>query len=1299
MKFDFCAIKERKTKDDDGPVLEVYPDFRLIRSKDLMVRGKSFYAIWDEEANLWSTDEYDVPRLIDAELWKRTEELRKTFEGRVRPKLLGDFNSGSWLKFRQYINSISDSATQLDESLTFANSEVKKSDFVSKRLPYSLSKGDISAYDEVISTLYEPDERAKIEWAIGAVISGDSKKIQKFEVFYGAPGTGKGTIMNLILKLFQGYYVTFDAKALTASGNAFSTEVFKSNPLIAIQHDGDLSKIEDNTRLNSIVSHEDMTMNEKFKPSYTARINAFLFMGTNKPVKITDAKSGIIRRLIDVQPSGAKLSARKYAALTSQMDFELGAIAQHCLDVYRSMGRDYYSGYTPIEMMLQTDVFFNYIEAHYDLFKSQDGITLIQAHTLWKEWCKESEIEWKMPRYKLREELKNYFGKFEDRALVDGVRVRSWFSEFNADRFKAPVKDEKAFALIMDEEESLLDDELAYMPAQYAGAKETPAKFWTNKKRMMRNPETGQQELMVPPDDLVVNTILEDIDTRKLHYVKPPINHIVIDFDLKDANGEKSAERNLEAASKWPSTYAEYSKSGSGVHLHYNYDGDASELSRLYDDGIEIKVFTGDSSLRRRLSKCNNIPVATISTGLPIKEKKVLNATSVKSERSLREQVDKQMDPTTRSHPGTKPSIDFIHKILDDAFHSGLVYDLSDYKPRLLAYANNSSNNSLYCIKLVMDMKFKSEEVEPNPTVQDAPRDDRLVFFDVEVFPNLFIVCWKYEGSDTIVRMINPTSQAIEELLNLKLVGFNVRRYDNHILWAAMMGATPEELYRISQRIINNERGAYFGEAYNLSYADIYDFAALKKSLKKWQIELNLKHDELGLPWNEPVDPALWDRVVEYCCNDVQSTEDVFNHLRQDFVARQILAELSGLSVNETTQKHTAKIIFEGDRDATDQFVYTDLSKMFPGYEYDFGKSTYRGEVVGEGGYVDAVEGIYEDVVLLDVESMHPTSIKELNLFGKYTDNFWDLVQARLAIKHKDYEAASQMLDGKLAPYLGSEKEAKALSYALKIVINIVYGMTSATFENPFKDKRNKDNIVAKRGALFMIDLKHFLIELGYPSVHIKTDSVKIPGATPEVIQKVIEFGKRYGYNFQHEYTYSKFALVNKAVYVSRYGWAPPGEEDLIGTWSATGAQFAEPFVFKTLFSKEPITFRDLCVEKHVKTALYLDFTQNTEPLAYYPNQDQMVFIGKAGLFCPIKDGRGGGDLRRIKDDKYYAATDSTGYKWLEAEKVKELGLEDDIDMEYFQKKVDEAIDTISKYGDFEAFVSDDETEMQRAAA
>jgi hypothetical protein len=62
----------------------------------------------------------------------------------------------------------------------------------------------------------------------------------------------------------------------------------------------------------------------------------------------------------------------------------------------------------------------------------------------------------------------------------------------------------------------------------------------------------------------------------------------------------------------------------------------------------------------------------------------------------------------------------------------------------------------------------------------------------------------------------------------------------------------------------------------------------------------------------------------------------------------------------------------------------------------------------------------------------------------------------------------------------------------------------------------------------------------------------------------------------------------------------------------------------------------------------------------------------------------------REKDGKYYAATGSKGYRWLESEMVTELGKEADIDKSYYDKMVDEAVESISEYGDFEWFVSDE---------
>lgn len=1255
--MDFYNIRKNMKKDG----IEIFPDFIVGRSKDLMVRGGAFYAIWDEERGFWSTDSYDVQRLIDKEL-REYAEAKFDSTDNVKLKLLGDFSSNLWNSFKKYIKLMDDNAYELDSKLTFANTKVKKEDHVSKSLPYSLEEGNISAYDELMSTLYAPKERNKIEWAIGCVVAGEMQKVHKFLVLHGEGGTGKSTVLNIIQDLFQGYHTTFDSKALVSNNNQFASTPFKNNPLVAIEHEGDLSRVEDNSKLNSIVSHDIMIVNEKFKSEYQTRTNCIIFIGTNKDVKITDMQSGLLRRLIDVRPTGDKIPPARYFQLVEKVKFELGAIAKHCYNKYKKLGTNYYAKYVPTDMMAKTNDLFNFVESEFHFFKERDGVQLKQIYDMYKEYCEYAKVNYPLSLRAFREEMKNYFKKFHPTIRIDGKQFRSYYEGFLSKKFvssyspKEEVENEQG--LVLDKTISIFDKEYAGQTAQYASKKETPTKKWAE-----------------------VTTMLVDLDTTKLHYVKLPENHIIIDFDLKNDNGEKSLELNLEAASKWPETYAEFSKSEAGIHLHYIYDGDASKLERIYSKGIEIKVFNGDSSLRRKLTKCNHIPIAKIKDGLPIKKgDKVINLDVVRNEKALRALIAKNL--RKEIHPGTKPSVDFIYKLLDDAYASGVQYDLTDMRPAVLSFACNSSNQSEYCVKLVTQMKFASELDTDNvitnkPVSQTKTIDEDLVFFDCEVFPNLFVVCWKKRGKDKpIIKMINPKAEDIAMLLDYNLVGFNCRGYDNHILYAAYLGYDNIQLYNVSQRIISNSSNGKFREAYSLSYTDVHDFSSKKQSLKKWEIELGIHHQELGFPWDDPVDEKDWPLVAEYCGNDVIATEAVFEARIADYEARKILCELSGLTMNDTTQKQTARIIFGNDRNPQSKFVYTDLSEMFPGYKYENGKSTYRGEEIGEGGHVYAEPGAYYNVSLLDVASMHPTSLIQMNMFGPYTEKFKDIVNARLALKHKEFDAVKKMFDGKLAPFVNEERSAD-LTQALKIIINIVYGLTAASFENEFRDPRNKDNIVAKRGALFMVDLKHAVQERGYKVAHIKTDSIKIPDANESIIQFVIDFGKQYGYDFEHEADYSRFCLVNDAVYIAKYKYNDK--------WTATGAQFQHPYVFKSMFSNESIDFKDLCETKAVTSAIYIDMNEN---LSEY--EHNYIFVGKVGSFVPIKEGRGGGILYREKDGKYYAVTGTKGYRWLEAEIVKNLNKEDDIDYSYFGDLVDKAHQTLGKYCNLEDFMAYD---------
>lgn len=1265
--MDFLKIGTQRKKTYGVEKVTIYPKFVTKTSNDLMIRGGDFYAIWNEETGMWSTRQDTVIDMIDSELKRYKASDPSLAEASVM--YMWDGDSGmidKWHKFVQY--QMADKFENLDQNIIFANQATRKEDYASKKLPYSLSDEDYCpAWDELVSTLYSPEERMKIEWAIGAIVSGDSKDIQKFMVFYGAAGTGKSTILHVIEKLFDGYWAPFDAKSLCSKTNQFALEPFKKSPLVGIQHDGDLSKIEDNTILNSLISHEEMVINEKHKNIYKNHFNTMLFIGTNTPVKITDSNSGVIRRLIDISPTGNKLPLNRYEELTEQIKFELGGIARHCLNVYLD-NKTAYDAYESLSMMSETNNFYSFLEDNYYTFEEEDMVTLNVAWKMYNEWCEDSNVMRKMQKRAVKKELKAYFRTYTERERDKNTNSHYHvYRGFKTEKFhyiSEEAKKEEATSyegswLEMKETESLIDSVYSDCFAQYATEDGAPKKKWDN-----------------------VKTKLKDLDTTQLHYIlfsPEQENHVVVDFDIKDSKGNKSFKLNYEEARKWPETYAELSKSGEGIHLHYIYDGDVSKLSGIVKEDVEVKVFTGKSALRRKLTKCNDIPIRTINSGLPLKKgESMVKLETIKSEKALRAFVANCLQK--KHHGSTTPEVHFLVKALDGAYDSGMHYDISDMEPAIIAFASNSTHQAKTCLKLVSKLKLKSADILENT---EGDKDKPLVFFDVEVLPNFFGIVWKKDGG-TPVKMFNPTPAEVEELLRFNLVGFNNRRYDNHILYARILGYSNERLYELSQGIINgrsNSNGltkVAFANAYNLSYTDIYDFCAKKQSLKKWEIELGIHHQELGLAWDEPVPPDRWDEVMDYCVNDVVATEKLFHYREQDFVAREILADISGLTVNDTTNSCTTKMIVGNDKHPQDKFVYTDLSETFPGYEFKDGKSTYMGEELGEGGYVYAEPGVYENIALLDIQSMHPNSAINLNIFGPYTKNFKELVSARIFIKHGEYDKAKELFNGKLAPYLDDHTQAKALAYALKIAINSVYGLTAAKFDNKLRDPRNIDNIVAKRGALFMVTLKHEVQKRGYTVAHIKTDSIKIPNADKDIIDFVMEFGKKYGYVFEHEDTYEKMCLVNDAVYIAK----STTEKEHNG-WTATGKQFKVPYVFKTLFSKEPVEFEDLCETKSVTSALYLD---NNERLP--EGEHDYRFVGKVGLFCPIKEGYGGGILLREKDGKYYAATGSKGYRWMEAETVKLMKKEEFIDISYYDSMASEAKKAIEEFVNYEEFIA-----------
>lgn len=1264
-RMDFVEIN--KSTDTKKKEVSYWPDFVYSRPdgtelQDIVIKGKEFYAFWDRNNHTWSKSQSRLFLLIDAET-RKVEKESDPIPGYTSTwSSIRKDSSGRAKAFKNYVGNLETEVPDFDAKVLFKSDSAKRSDYSTTKLPYDLKDMKTPAFDELINVLYSPKELEKIMWFMGAALTPEMTKIEKFLFLYGGRGSGKGTVIDIFKKVYEGYWHNISLSDLTGGG-PFATKDVKECPLL-IDEDTDMSRIKKDTNLLKLTAHEPLNVNMKFAHEYYVTFHGLVLTASNRTYKVRDVNAGITRRAVVARPTNKTVDRTDYDRLIKQIDFEIPGIAYKAVKFFKEKGRKYYEDYVDTEMIEDTNIFHRFMVENEVALK--DPMTNAELLPLYKLYLDELGYDSKYAAKDIYENLSKYYEKNATRKMIDGKRYRnvheglkrSLLHTGNAD--EVYLKDNSLSWLDLNAKKSIFDIEFKDSLAQVANKAGTPSVEWGKCK-----------------------TTLKDIDTEKVHYMRPPKNLIILDFDLKDSEGNKKRELNLLAAQQYPPTYAEYSKSGQGLHLAYYWDGDPDELSNLIKENIEIKVFTGKQSLRRKMVGCNNLPIKHISSGLPLKKEEPVVYKDIDSfswtDRKMRTSIVKALN--RGYHDDTRSNIDMIKHVFEEAEKEGVEYDLSDLKKDVLTFAMRSTHQAPYCMNVVRHINYSTISADQND-LRNIPLDkkiypnEELIFFDIEVYPNLLLVEWKRFGQDKVHKMFNPTREELIPLMHNPLVGFNNRRYDNHIIYNAYLGATNAELFAQSQEIISSHKGDGAGmmnNAWDLSYTDIYDYSSKKQSLKKWEVELGLVHDEAEFPWDQPLAKEHWNRIAEYCENDVRATEEVFKATQSDYEARCFLARLTGGSVSDSTNSLAAKFLFGDDPEPQKKFVYTDLSTIFPGYKFDKfesdtkKKSTYMGDYPSEGGYVYSEPGIYKDVAEIDVESMHPTSAIQLNYFGPYTKRYAELKQARLYIKHGDIENAGKMMNGLLKPYLGNPDDLPGLAKALKLVINGVYGMSSAKFPNKFKHPDNIDNIIAKRGALFMISLKHAVQDKGWRVVHIKTDAIKISDITDEKIKFVEDFGKKYGYSFAVEHVFDKFALLNKAVNVGHVEdndkW---GKES--NTWEAIGAEFLQPFVYKTIFEPDTkMDIQDYFETKQVKNAMY-----------FKDSEGKLIFIGKVGQFYASITG-----MELVRENKpdaegnprYGSVTGTKGVLWRSAEQLKNHDTPiEDVDMNHYLELVEDSI-------------------------
>lgn len=1258
--MDFYEIRSKRLRSNNREAdIIIYPDFLYVDSQDLVCKGGEMYAFWDGDK--WDTDLMHLIKIIDHDMYTIKNQMKaKDPDYQYAIKSMRSNSSRIRNDFKNYTNLMPQSDKQFNTRIIFSDTKPRREDYTTNILPYTPTKGETKSFDTLMDRLYAPEEKLKILWFMGALLTNSMSKIQKFMFLYGGKGTGKGTVLKIFKKLFEGYHKPISLKVLSGT-STFATAQVQEVPLL-IDEDCNLSQIQDDTPLLKLTAHEPINVNKKYQTPYDVTFPGLLITASNQRYKVRNVDSGITRRAVVVEPTSYTFDGKTYFDLMKKIEYEIPYIAQNAMDTFNQLGSHYYDDYIDRDMIEASDYIFEFVSLYWE--QLGDEVSLTRASELYKEYLEDLGFDTKGYKRKIKTELQRYYREFVHQKKIEGVNIKNVFVGLKKELFLDIKKETKHLDSnwldlkhISDEpfpERTVFAKKYFNQPAQYANEDGNPRYKWEYCKKK-----------------------LTSIDERELHFVRVPENHIVIDFDLKDEDGNKSLKLNLEAANHFPETYAEVSKSGGGLHLHYIYDGDVDALSRIYESNIEIKVFKGKASIRRKVTLHNDREIRHISTGLPLKETNKKMYDQVKdiiwNEKGMRTAIERNL--AKEYHANTTPSMHFIKKIFEEAEAQGLKYDLRDMEEEILIFASLSTNQAKECTKIARELNYCTLNDYDAEKIHKASSlivpDEELYFYDVEVFPNLLLLCYKkYKGEKK--KIFNPTPQQIEAVLQKPLIGFNNKEYDNHIVYAGLIGKSNKEIYEISKKIIEYNKkntadrkdSGKFKAAYDLSYSDIYDYAATKQSLKKWEIEMNIIHDEFEYDFNQPLPEELWERAAEYCFHDVDATEALFDYIKEDYEARLMLCSLSGLSPNAKNQEHTAKILFGDDPRPQDKFILPNLAETFPGYKFNkfgidpkeyvetpvSGKSIYLGKDPSEGGRVFTKPGIYFNVKVLDISSMHPSSAIILNYFGPYTKAYAELKQARIDIKHGDFESASKRFDGKLKPYLTDPKKAKRLAYAIKIIINIVYGMSSAKYDNKFRHPNNDENVVAKRGALFMIKLQDEVEKRGGEVFHVKTDSIKINETSDEMIAFVTDFGKQYGYDFEVEEVYSRIALINKAVYIAQL-------DD--GTWEAKGAQFAEPYVLKSLFTGEEITKEDFFITKEVRGQIYLG--------------DE--FVGRlARVYCS----KTGDDLWRVSGDKRAAVADTKGYKWKLASELTDIN---DIDMNYYHEKVKKAIEAINKVG------------------
>ena len=199
--------------------------------------------------------------------------------------------------------------------------------------------------------------------------------------------------------------------------------------------------------------------------------------------------------------------------------------------------------------------------------------------------------------------------------------------------------------------------------------------------------------------------------------------------------------------------------------------------------------------------------------------------------------------------------------------------------------------------------------------------ENKVIVYDVEIFPNCFHCCCKDTESNEIYKFeISQRKNETEELVkfflrkdNRIICGYNNKHYDDIIInyiiyYYNILQTMPyfkicKSLYNLSKTIVNAEddqqkfkKWKYLNYFYSMDLLTMQFSSKLRVGLKEMQVTMHYPNvQEYEGDFDSYLLESEIDKMIEYNINDVNSTEALLNRLTKQIELRLFIEEEYGI--------------------------------------------------------------------------------------------------------------------------------------------------------------------------------------------------------------------------------------------------------------------------------------------------------------------------------------------------------------------------------------------------------------------